>query len=123
MNVRTVARKCLRASACLPEDLFTAEDAKLARSPRILDFGVGFGRLAIPRILAGHDVYGVDIEMDDLERGRQALAEAGLDATRFVLIDARGSSPFPDGHLDVIYSEDGDDARVCSDAPSQPNLV
>lgn len=98
-------RRVLRRSGRIPEDVIELAAAALGRPPRILDFGVGFGRLAIPRILVGHDIYGVDIDEEALARGQRALAEAGLDPARFRLL-RDGRSNFPDGHFDVIYSED-----------------
>ena len=68
---------------------------------RVLDVPCGDGRLTVRLAAAGYEAVGVDLAAGELQRGRRAAAEAGVEA-RFVPGDLRD---LPDvGPVDAILS-------------------
>ncbi|MDJ0643801.1 MAG: class I SAM-dependent methyltransferase [Erythrobacter sp.] len=66
-------------------------------SKRVLEMGVGTGRLMVPLIEAGHDVVGIDADSQMLECAREKLARAGGGAdARLICADlTRLEEPIP----------------------------
>ncbi|MBN8544091.1 MAG: class I SAM-dependent methyltransferase [Alphaproteobacteria bacterium] len=71
---------------------------------RFLDVGCGAGDYMALIAHMGGNVSGIDLNTQQLERGRAAFASAGLRGD-FVEGDAR-TLPFADGQFDVVYSAD-----------------
>jgi SAM-dependent methyltransferase len=101
---RGLAARFWRAAGAAMAD----EDARLVRElldlapgARVLDVPCGDGRLALRLAAAGHAVVGIDLATRELERGRDAAADAGLRAD-FIRGDLRA---LPDvGPVDAIVS-------------------
>ena len=101
---RGLAARFWRAAAATMAD----DDAQLVREllgaptgARVLDVPCGDGRLTIRLAAAGYTAIGVDLAEAELERGRRAAVEAGVEA-RFVAGDLR---ELPDvGPVDGIVS-------------------
>jgi ubiquinone/menaquinone biosynthesis C-methylase UbiE len=69
---------------------------------RVLDVGCGTGFLALRFAELGHDVVGVDLAPQMIERARAKAASSGL---RVELAVADGSAlPFPDASFDVVVA-------------------
>lgn len=72
---------------------------------RILEAGVGTGRIALPIIRAGYAYTGVDLSPRMLERLRAALREIPGAAEGVTLLEADVTAlPFPDHSFDVIIT-------------------
>jgi SAM-dependent methyltransferase len=84
----TVADLVVRARAAAGDD---------GRTPRVLELGVGTGRLAIPLAAAGLDVTGLDASAAMLE---QLAAKPDGAAVTTVVGDMAG--PLPDGPFDLV---------------------
>ncbi len=67
-------------------------------SPKILDFGCGYGQSTTELISEGFDVWGVDISAAEIERAPREIRD------RLTVLDEDGRAPFPEGHFDVVYS-------------------
>ncbi|MHB1097625.1 MAG: class I SAM-dependent methyltransferase [Gemmatimonadaceae bacterium] len=84
--------------------------AEIARSigattpVHILDLGCGDGTTALPLAAAGHQVVGVDIARNLVERGKARAAAAGLDNLTFHEGDACQLDGHADGTYDVTIS-------------------
>jgi SAM-dependent methyltransferase len=91
------------AGVAVPRDF--SEVLSGYQSPRILDFGCGYGRSLIALLEAGYDVWGVDVSEREAESARTSLLAKGLDSGRVAVLDPLGRSPYPDGSFDVIFSE------------------
>jgi len=79
-----------------------AREFPCARFPRVLDVGIGTGRLAFPFARRGYRVVGIDISNGMLARFRRHRARSrdlGVEAVR---ADATGM-PFEDGAFDIAY--------------------
>ncbi|MBK6980635.1 MAG: class I SAM-dependent methyltransferase [Betaproteobacteria bacterium] len=72
----------------------------LAQGGRVLDWGVGCGRIARHLLAADPDadLVGCDIDRDNVE-----WCAGHLPGGRFVPSDLRPPLPFPDGHFQVVY--------------------
>lgn len=73
---------------------------------RVLDFGCGQGVLVAQLLGREVDAYGVDIIAGYLATARPYFERTGLWRTdRLSLLNDAGRSAFPDGHFDVIVSD------------------
>jgi ubiquinone/menaquinone biosynthesis C-methylase UbiE len=68
---------------------------------RLLEIGVGTGRVALPLHARGRLIAGVDLSLPMLERYRAKAAAAGLPPPRVLRADA-GRLPFRDAGVDVV---------------------
>jgi ubiquinone/menaquinone biosynthesis C-methylase UbiE len=68
---------------------------------RLLEIGVGTGRVALPLHGRGREIAGVDLSLPMLERYRAKAAAAGLPAPPVLRADA-GRLPFRDACVDVV---------------------
>jgi SAM-dependent methyltransferase len=74
----------------------------LPRASRILDVGCGYGRLAVPLAVAGHQVKGLDLSPTMIEAAQENAAAAGV------------SIPFVVGSMtDLPYDEASFDVVLC----------
>lgn len=79
--------------------------AGAAPGARILEAGVGTGRIALPIIRAGYAYTGVDLSLRMLERLRAALSEIPGAAERVTLLEADVTAlPFPERSFDVVIT-------------------
>lgn len=72
------------------------------RHLKVLDVGTGPGSIACAMALMGHDVTGIDLASDMIERARQGAAAKGL-SIRFMNTRA-DELPFDDDTFDVVVS-------------------
>ena len=89
-----------------PSDVLVRVAARLfgtERDLKILDFGFGTGANLLHFASLGHHVHGVEIAEHALERARQRLVAAGLEAD-LRLIQAGERLPFEDDYFDVAYA-------------------
>ncbi|HZS91946.1 MAG TPA: methyltransferase domain-containing protein [Chloroflexota bacterium] len=83
--------------------LLTAADA--TPSTRILELGVGTGRIALPIIKAGYTFTGIDLSARMLERLRAAVRDLPGADQRTTLIEGDITDlPFPDASFDAVIS-------------------
>jgi SAM-dependent methyltransferase len=68
---------------------------------RLLEIGVGTGRIALPLHRRGREAVGIDLSMPMLERYRAKAAAAGLAPPVLVRADATWL-PFPDASFDAV---------------------
>jgi ubiquinone/menaquinone biosynthesis C-methylase UbiE len=68
---------------------------------RLLEVGVGTGRIALPLHRRGREIVGVDLSRPMLERYRAKAAAAGLPPPPVLRADA-GRLPFRDACVDVV---------------------
>ncbi len=70
---------------------------------RVLDLGCGPGHisLALARAVAPGDVYGIDVEPEQVEMSRRLAAERGAANATFEVADAL-RLPFDDGFFDIV---------------------
>ena len=68
---------------------------------RLLEIGVGTGRVALPLHARGREIVGVDLSLPMLERYRAKAAAAGLPPPKVLRADA-GRLPFRDACVDVV---------------------
>lgn len=78
---------------------FLAE--RLTPGARILELGVGTGRVALPLAAAGFDVVGLDSSPEMLER---LAAKPGGSAITAVTGDAADAAAYPDGPFDAVVA-------------------
>jgi ubiquinone/menaquinone biosynthesis C-methylase UbiE len=84
--------------------------ARAAHAPahsRILEIGVGTGRIALPLARQGHDLTGVDISLAMMDQLRTKLADLAVagEPVRLALVEADMESlPFADGSFDVVVA-------------------
>lgn len=71
---------------------------------RVLELGVGTGRLAVPLAEAGHPVVGLDASADMLERLVDNAGHLPEGAVQGIEIDLASSTPWPDGPFDVVVA-------------------
>lgn len=71
---------------------------------RVLELGVGTGRLAVPLAVRGHRVVGMDASTDMLERLAQNAAHLGDAAPEPVLGDIADPSAWPAGEFDLVVA-------------------
>lgn len=83
--------------------LRTLADTGPGERARVLELGVGTGRLAVPLASAGHDVTGLDASPEMLERLDVHAASAGV-RVRPVLGDLASPSDWPDGPFDLVIA-------------------
>jgi SAM-dependent methyltransferase len=91
----------------------------VGESGRVLELGVGTGRLAIPLAAAGLDVVGIDSSAAMLERLAAADPAGAIDARLGDMVD-----DLPEGPFDLVLAAyntffnllDGDRQRACFDA-------
>lgn len=76
------------------------EHLHLDRSARLIEIGVGTGRVAMPFVEGGYQYWGVDLAEGMLNELRRKLVARGYDATRFIRGDAM-ALPFHDATFDV----------------------
>ena len=93
----TVQRVGSLAAAAAAERSGQQRDA--GRPTRILELGVGTGRLALPLAALGHQVTGMDSSADMLE-----LLAAKGDGVRTVLGDVADPDAWPQGPFDVVVA-------------------
>jgi 2-polyprenyl-3-methyl-5-hydroxy-6-metoxy-1,4-benzoquinol methylase len=85
-----------------------AASLKEQRPLRVLDFGCGRGLVTGALRRQGFACYGVDVEQIYVDNARSYFGEVGNDDVRYPivsLLDQAGRSVFPDGHFDVIISD------------------
>jgi SAM-dependent methyltransferase len=71
----------------------------------VLELGCGAARFAIKLALRGARCVGIDVSPRQLEHGRRAQQEAGVE---FPLIEANGEDvPLPDASFDLVFSDHG----------------
>jgi SAM-dependent methyltransferase len=75
------------------------------RPVRVLDWGCGRGRLVAYLVKCGIDAYGVDVDPETIGNGNAYFAAEGGGTGRLMLLGADGRAPFPDGHFDVVVSD------------------
>jgi ubiquinone/menaquinone biosynthesis C-methylase UbiE len=68
---------------------------------RLLEIGVGTGRVALPLHARGRQITGIDLSLPMLDRYRAKAAAAGLPPPRVLQADA-GRLPFRDACVDVV---------------------
>lgn len=73
-----------------------------ARFPRMLEIGVGTGRIATPLAARGYQVVGVDIAVRMLERAAGHQSQRAPNRGALLLADAT-KLPFRSGTFDVVY--------------------
>ena len=97
------ARFWRAAAATMAEDDVRLVGGLLEASPggRVLDVPCGDGRLTVRLAGLGYRAIGIDLAVGELERGRRAAAEAGVDAT-FAAGDLRALPEV--GPVDAIVS-------------------
>jgi SAM-dependent methyltransferase len=71
---------------------------------RVLELGVGTGRLAVPLAEAGHPVVGLDASADMLERLVDNAGHLPEGAVQGIEIDLASSTPWPEGPFDVVVA-------------------
>jgi SAM-dependent methyltransferase len=76
-------------------------EAAAGRTSRLLEVGVGTGRIALPLHRRGHRIVGADLSRPMLERFRAKAAAAALPAPAVVLADAT-RLPFGDVSVDAV---------------------
>jgi ubiquinone/menaquinone biosynthesis C-methylase UbiE len=76
-------------------------EAAVGPAARLLEIGVGTGRVALPLHARGRDIVGVDLSWAMLERYRAKAAAAGLPPPPVLRADA-GRLPFRDACVDVV---------------------
>ena len=76
-------------------------EAALGPAGRLLEVGVGTGRVALPLYRRGREVVGVDLSGPMLERYRAKAAAAGLAPPRVLRADAT-RLPFRDASVDAV---------------------
>ena len=76
-------------------------EAAVGPAARLLEIGVGTGRIALPLHRRGREIVGVDLSLPMLDRFRAKAAAAGLPAPAVVRADA-GRLPFRDACVDAV---------------------
>lgn len=71
---------------------------------RVLELGVGTGRLALPLAAAGHTVVGVDASAAMLERLAENAAGLPADAVRAVQVDLASDDAWPEGPYGLVVA-------------------
>jgi SAM-dependent methyltransferase len=73
----------------------------LARDSKVLDFGVGWGRIIrfFTREVDASGLFGVDVDEDILAEAKQTGVGGSL-----AVIDKLGRLPYPDTHFDIVYA-------------------
>ncbi|MEI2638236.1 MAG: class I SAM-dependent methyltransferase [Microthrixaceae bacterium] len=96
---------------------------------RVLELGIGTGRLAIPLALSGMDVWGIDSSPEMLSVLESNSTESGADI-HVICCDVCDPSSWPDGPFDVIISAFnflfnvvGDDAKQSVFSTAADRLV
>lgn len=79
------------------------ETGKAPAETRVLDFGCGNGRAAVPLLQRGYDLFGVDIVEPAVSEGRDLLGACGFDGERLRVIGR--DEQFADGAFDFIFSQ------------------
>lgn len=92
-----VTDACVVALAALARTAAAADPRARASEPRVLELGVGTGRLALPLAAAGVAVTGIDASAAMLDRLAAKPGAAGVTA---VVGDMAG--PLPDGPFDLV---------------------
>lgn len=69
---------------------------------RVLDIGCNWGRWSVAAARAGHDVVGIDPNIDAVRAARRVAAQLDVGA-RYLVADGR-RLPFPDGRFDLVFS-------------------
>lgn len=78
--------------------------AGLAGGGRVLELGIGTGRLAVPLVRAGVDVVGLDSSPEMIERLGHRCAAVGCDVPEVVLGDAADPRCWPRGPFTVVLA-------------------
>ena len=92
-----------RSSADAVAWLATLADTAAGGPARVLELGVGTGRLAVPLAAAGHGVTGLDASPEMLERLAAHAAEAGV-RVQPVLGDLATPADWPPGPFDLVVA-------------------
>ncbi len=72
----------------------------------ILDFGCGRGRSALKLRLEGYNAFGVDTDSEPIQNGIPLFSKFGHDGKKILsTIEVNCKTHFPDGHFDIIFSE------------------
>ena len=88
--------------AGVSEQVAAATSSFLAHSKRVLEIGIGTGRISIPLTAGGVPMFGIDLSSRMLSRLRQNLP-AGVSSPYLVLADAC-HLPFSDSSLDAVMA-------------------
>jgi len=72
----------------------------LRKDKKILDVGCGYGRIAVPLVKKGYDVYGIDLSEGYIKELRSELSHSRL-SRRFKVADMC-DLPFSDDTFDVV---------------------
>jgi ubiquinone/menaquinone biosynthesis C-methylase UbiE len=84
-----------------------ASSRQASGRPRILELGVGTGRVAIPVARAGASVVGVDRSPSMLARARERVRRAGLGSRVQLIRGDIGQLPFPDATFPLVMAPYG----------------
>jgi len=75
-------------------------ESLLHKDQRILDVGCGYGRIALPLLKKGHDIYGVDLSKKYITELKRSLSSTSL-KSKFRVADMC-DLPFGDASFDVV---------------------
>ncbi len=75
-------------------------EALLNKDQKILDVGCGYGRISLPLLKKGYDIYGIDLSKKYITELKRDLSSASL-KTRFRVADMC-ALPFDDATFDVV---------------------
>lgn len=72
---------------------------------KILDWGCGKGGDVLWMLEKGYNVYGVEIDMEVMNKGMELFRKKGCDPSRLRLLSPSGKTDFPDNFFDFTFSD------------------